>query len=70
MPKGEQLYLMYDLSTEELWCNARQQSQYPAFGAKELAEVEWNERIEPPAPPDGAQPEGPLIEEEAECPTP
>jgi hypothetical protein len=70
LPTGEQLYLMYDLSTGELWCNARQQSQYPAFGAKELAEVEWNERIEPPPPSDSGQPADPLIEEEPKCMTP
>jgi len=33
---GESLYLLYDLRTGELWSNAAQQTEYPAFRQEDL----------------------------------
>jgi hypothetical protein len=41
LPSGEQAYLMMDLRSGRLWCNARQQSEHPGFGVEELREVRW-----------------------------
>lgn len=38
LPNGEQLYLMMDVSTGQIWCNATQQSRYPNFA---LADAPW-----------------------------
>ncbi len=39
---GEVLYLLYDLRSGNLRCNAKQQTQYPAFSADDLNGTEWN----------------------------
>jgi len=40
-PSGEQAYLMMDLSTDEIWCNAGQQSRFPKFGPEEIRAINW-----------------------------
>lgn len=39
---GLQAYLMMDVRTGRIWCNARQASDYPRFGVEELRSVEWS----------------------------
>ena len=38
---GEQAYLMMDVRSGQLWCNATQQSAHPGFGIAELRVVRW-----------------------------
>lgn len=38
---GEQAYLMVDVPTGRVWCNASQQHDYPNFGLRELQTIEW-----------------------------
>lgn len=40
---GEQAYLMMDVQTGQLWCNASQQAHYPGFGVQDLRPVKWLE---------------------------
>ena len=40
-PDGELLYLLYDLNTGTIKCNATQQDQCPTFTRQEVAETEW-----------------------------
>jgi hypothetical protein len=50
---GEQLYLLYDRETGEMWCNAKQRSDLPSFYLDELTDREWTAPIGPvggPAP--------------------
>ena len=34
---GESLYLLYDVPSGRIWCNASQQDRYPHFGEEELS---------------------------------
>jgi hypothetical protein len=38
---GETAYLMMDVVTEQIWCNATQQSQYKGFGVEDLRAIKW-----------------------------
>ncbi len=38
---GEQAYLMMDVRSGQVWCNASQQSRYPGFTVEELRAVRW-----------------------------
>jgi hypothetical protein len=38
---GEQAYLMMDVRTGQVWCNASQQSQHVGFGVEALRTVRW-----------------------------
>lgn len=38
---GDQAYLMVDVLSGQVWCNARQQRHYPEFGIAELQAVRW-----------------------------
>ncbi len=42
---GEDLYLMFDINTNRLWCNARQQNKYPAFAISDVLKKKWPEEI-------------------------
>jgi hypothetical protein len=37
----EQPYLMMDVSSGKIWCNASQQSEFPAFTVDDLRNVSW-----------------------------
>ena len=41
LPSGEQAYLMMDLNSDQIWCNAGQQTQFPEFGTDEIAAINW-----------------------------
>ena len=41
LPAGEQAYLMMDVRSGQLWCNASQRTDYPGFGIAELRAVRW-----------------------------
>lgn len=38
---GEQAYLMMDVRSGQVWCNAAQQKNLPGFGVEELRAVKW-----------------------------
>lgn len=38
---GDQAYLMADVRSGQVWCNATQQSRHPGFGLPELRAVRW-----------------------------
>lgn len=44
--KEEKLYLLYDLSSGEMKCNATQQNQYAGFDESDLKAIEWSTKIE------------------------
>lgn len=41
LPNGEKLYLLYDLTTKTLKCNALQLTKYPQFTTNDLHVIEW-----------------------------
>ncbi|MGL4419953.1 MAG: hypothetical protein ACRCZF_04750 [Gemmataceae bacterium] len=41
LPSGEQAYLMVDVRSGQLWCNASQQRAHAGFGPAELRAVRW-----------------------------
>lgn len=46
LPAGEQLYLLYDITSGELKCNASQQDQYGRFSRVDLVRIDWTDQIE------------------------
>jgi hypothetical protein len=42
---GESLYLLYDVASGVVWCNARQQSSFASFGLAELAGHDFGEEF-------------------------
>jgi len=44
---GQDLYLMFDTETNRLWCNARQQTKYPAFAISDILKKKWPVGSEP-----------------------
>lgn len=38
---GEQAYLMMDVRSGQLWCNATQKTAHPGFGVAELRTIRW-----------------------------
>ena len=55
--RGEVAYLMYDLPTGRLWCNAKQQRSHPPFTWDDLRSVQWREESFGSAPTGGRKPE-------------
>jgi hypothetical protein len=41
MKNGEQPYLMMDIPSGRIWCNASQQSEFPAFTIDDLKLISW-----------------------------
>jgi hypothetical protein len=41
LSSGEQAYLLMDVPSGRIWCNAEQQSRYPGFEMKDLAATSW-----------------------------
>jgi len=39
---GEAIYLLYDIKSGRIRCNATQQSQYPRFSRDDLNGTDWN----------------------------
>ncbi|HET6246422.1 MAG TPA: hypothetical protein VFE47_01890 [Tepidisphaeraceae bacterium] len=39
--KGASPYLMYDLPSGKIWCNATQQAAYPPFGLDDISSIKW-----------------------------
>jgi hypothetical protein len=44
-PNGESLYLLYDVQTEELRCNATQQNKYRNFSLTDLRDSAWANHV-------------------------
>jgi hypothetical protein len=44
---AETLYLMCEVATGRLWCNSRQQQQFPPFSLQDLEGVEWEQSLAP-----------------------
>jgi hypothetical protein len=42
---GEALYLLYDIPSGRLRCNATQQDKYPNFSPADLKTMDWSEGI-------------------------
>jgi hypothetical protein len=42
LTNGEAAYLLYDVKSGKLRCNAVQQSQYPKFSREDLKGIDWN----------------------------
>lgn len=42
LPTGEAAYLMMDVPTGQIWCNATQQSSLRGFGIEDLRSVNWH----------------------------
>lgn len=40
---GEQAYLMVDLHTGRVWCNALQQTRFRRFGVEDLEAIRWKD---------------------------
>ena len=47
LPNGEKLYLMYDVQSGQVWCNAAWQKKFPPFSPADLQDIEWNTVISP-----------------------
>jgi hypothetical protein len=43
LSSGEQPYLMMDVPSGRIWCNAHQQTEFPKFDSDHLGEIEWLE---------------------------
>jgi hypothetical protein len=41
LPSGEQLYLVYDVGSGSLRCNASQQDKYESFTTNDITETKW-----------------------------
>ena len=48
---GEQLYLMMDIATGKIWCNASQQNRHPSFGLEDVGAISWLGWTPPPNQP-------------------
>ena len=59
LTNGEQLYLLYDLKSGSLRCNAQQQREYSGFTRAELDEIDWMDKIEPVGAASQSQPGNP-----------
>ena len=42
LPTGDQIYLMVDVRSGQMWCNASQQNQYPGFGIEDVRAIRWH----------------------------
>jgi hypothetical protein len=40
---GAILYLMYDLPSGKIWCNASQQARFPSFELSDVALIKWSD---------------------------
>jgi len=57
--RSEVAYLMYDLPTGRLWCNAEQQPSHPPFTWDDVRSVQWREESLGSALTGGRKPERP-----------
>jgi len=47
LPSDEYLYLMYEVATGRIWCNATQQSEFSPFAQQDLEGVVWSSQFRP-----------------------
>lgn len=41
LPSGESLYLMYEVPSGRVWCNAQQVSGVPSFSLQDVSTISW-----------------------------